>query len=72
MEDNFSKIANEDMRNFVLFWGYYGLSFHISIDGLKSTKFRAYAHIWAYVFWLITQSFLVNLNTNLYTSVGDY
>ena len=31
-EDNFSKIANGDMGNFVHFWGYYGLSFHISLD----------------------------------------
>ena len=31
-EDNFSKIVNGDMGNFVHFRGYYGLSFHISID----------------------------------------
>ena len=31
-EDNFTKIANWDMGNFVHFWRYYGLSSHISID----------------------------------------
>ena len=61
------------------FW----LTFHIKlvsfknidislIYGLKSTKFRAYAHILAYGLWLITQSFFPNPNKNLYTSSGDY
>ena len=31
-EDNFSKITNAVMGNFVHFWGYNDLSFHIAID----------------------------------------
>ena len=34
-EDNFLRIANRDMGNFIHFWGgggYYGLNLHILID----------------------------------------
>ena len=55
----------------------FGLTFHIKlvlsknidiwpIYGTKSTKFDAYAQIWAYGFWLIT------LDEISYTSSGDH
>ena len=40
--------------------------------GLKSIKFGAYAQIWSYGFWLITQPFFVPYIKNLLISSKDH